>query len=53
MPSNNINDEFPDIVKNFENILSSFPESDFENSNNKNTEEDQKISNELKKLGYI
>jgi arylsulfatase A-like enzyme len=51
--NNNINDEFPDIVKNFENILSGFPESNFENSNNNNTEEDQKISNELKKLGYI
>ena len=51
--NDNINDKFPDIVKNFETILSGFPESDFIDTEDKITEEDEKISDELKKLGYI
>ena len=51
--NNNINDKFPDIVKNFEMTLSGFPESDFSDTEDKTTDDDLKISNELKKLGYI
>ena len=43
----------PDIVKNFEMTLSGFPESDFSDTEDKTTDDDLKISNELKKLGYI
>ena len=49
----NISDDFPNIISNMEEILQKYNEDESVTQNEVLDEEEEKISKELKKLGYM